>query len=227
MTPNKNLLAAAILALAPLAAEATITQAVEFDTKVDQAASIILGKCVRTESKWDASKRFILTYSTFRVEKAYKGQPVQEVTIVTPGGEIDGEHQGTIGVPAFQEGADHVLFVKNTRVGPTVLYFDQGAYDVVQDGHERIVRPVASEAVMLDTQRGMAVAAEEPRTLRAFESAVRESDRRGRLNRMAMVRKQKEAEESIGSVLARNKLLVLLALAGVALATWQWMRRSS
>jgi hypothetical protein len=227
MTSNKNLFAAAVLTLAPLAAQATITQAVEFDAKVDQAASIILGKCIRTESRWDDSRRFILTYSTFRVEKSLKGQPAQEVTIVTPGGEVNGEHQDTIGVPSFEEGSEHVLFVKNTRVGPTVLYFDQGAYDVLADGNERVVRPVSSEAVRLDTQRGMAAAAEPPRTLRAFETAVRDSDRRGRLNRMEMIRKQKEVEESsIGSVLARNKLLVLLALAGLALAAWQWMRRS-
>src|SRR5205085_9474331 len=130
MTPNNRLaaVAAALVLLALPAAHAAIAAAASFDDKVDNAAAIILGKCVRTESRLDPSGRWILTYSTFAVEKSFKGGAAGEVTLVTPGGSVDGVHQSTIGVPAFREGDEHVVFVKNTRLGPTVLYFDQGTY---------------------------------------------------------------------------------------------------
>jgi hypothetical protein len=38
--------------------------AATFDDKVDRAASIILGKCLRQESRFDPSGRWIVTYST-------------------------------------------------------------------------------------------------------------------------------------------------------------------
>lgn len=232
MTPNNRLpaLGAILLALAFVPrADATLMKAATFDEKVEHATSIILGSVVKKESRWDDAHRWILTYTTFRVEKTIKGvAPAQtEVTIVTPGGTVGNDHQDTVGVPDFAEGSEHVIFIKNTNVGPTVLYFSQGAYDVAQDDHgDRVIKPAATDAVTIDTQRGVAVTPESPRTLDDFEHAVRDSQRRAVMNRMELIRKQRElAEPSFWSTLARNKFLVLLAIAGVAIATWQWMRR--
>lgn len=231
MTPNNRrsplsgFVAAAALALLPVAAQATIARAVTFDEKVERAAAIVYGECVKTESRWDASHSSILTYSTFRVEKSMKGAPAQQITIVTPGGSIDGVHQSSIGIPSFDEGAQHVIFVRNTAVGPTVLYADQGAYDVVDDGREKIVRPVASEAVRVDTQRGMAVAPEEVRTLRSFETAVQSSVRQGVRNRMEIIQEKKRRESSFWSQMNANRGLVALAIVGIALATWRLLKR--
>jgi hypothetical protein len=229
MTPNNRFLAAvAVVAavLVPPVANAAISQAASFDEKVDNAASIILGKCVKTESKMDPSGRWILTYATFQVEKSIKGNAAGNVTIVTPGGTVNGIHQETIGVPVFQEGDEHVVFLKNTRLGPTPLYFDQGTYNVENDDHgEKVVVPMLSNVVHIDTQRSMAVApADEPRTMRAFEEAVNES-MRGQKVRMSALTTKAKPQASIWSTLAANKLLVALALAGIALAGWQLWRR--
>ncbi|GAC1431842.1 MAG: hypothetical protein NVSMB68_04220 [Thermoanaerobaculia bacterium] len=221
-------LAAAVLALVVTPqAGATLTKAASFDEKVSNSAAIVLGHVVKKESRWDAEHRWILTYTTLRIEKSIKGLSGQgEITVVTPGGEVGDVHQDTSGVPSFAEGSDNLLFVRNSSAGPTVLYFDQGAYDVVKDGSERIIKPVQSDAVQVDTQRGVAVASEEPRTLDQFERAVRDSERRVAVNRMEMIRHQQEAQQpSIRSTLSRYKYLVLLALAGVAFATWQLVRR--
>src|SRR3954454_24737062 len=131
MSPNNRItaLAAALLLLALPAVHAAVVAAASFDEKVDNAAAIILGKCIRTESKLDPSGRWIVTYSTFAVEKSFKGDTAQEVTLITPGGSVGGVHQSSVGVPEFRQGDEHVVFVKNTRLGPTVLYFDQGTYD--------------------------------------------------------------------------------------------------
>lgn len=228
MTTNNRRLTlalAAAFAFAPLTASATISTAMSFDDKVENASSIVLGRCLEQQSRWDDNHKLILTYTTFRVEKMFKGQPAQNVTVVTPGGVVGTTAQDVVGIPRFEKGNDHVLFVRNTRSGPTVLYFDQGAYHVVSESGERMVKPLVSSAVLVDTQRGMAVAPERPRTLRDFESHVRESVRRREIARMEMIVKAKREEASIGNVLRRNWMLVALALIGAALATWQLSKR--
>src|SRR5712691_3392500 len=226
MTSNNRMapLAAAVLvalAIAPCL-NATLMKAATFDEKVENSAAIVVGHAVKKETRWDSSRRWILTYTTFRIQKSFKGLPSQqEITVVMPGGQVGDLHQDTIGVPDFTIGSDNVLFLRNSNEGPTVLYFSQGAYDVDKD---QIVKPVASDAVTIDTQRGMAVPAEEPRSLQQFERDVRDAEHRVIKNRMEMMKRQQQqqhAPPSIWATLARNKYLIALAIAGAALATWQ------
>src|SRR5690348_12924641 len=139
MARTSLLLGAVTLAvsLAATDAYATLQRAVNFDDKVDQAAAIVLGKVVRTKSQWDPSHRWILTYSTFAVEHKVKGTAPAEVTVVTAGGTVGDVVQSTIGIRPFREGDENVIFIKNTAAGLTVLYFDQGAYDVKNDHGEK------------------------------------------------------------------------------------------
>jgi len=217
--------------LVPFKADATVSQAVPFEEKVDNAAGIVLGKVVDTKSQMDASGRWILTYSTIRVEKAMKGQAASEVTIVTPGGRVGTLNQSTIGVPSFHEGDERVVFLKNTRLGPTVLYFDQGAYDVATDSRgERIVEPVQSDAVHMDTQRGVAVANEEARTLPEFEKAVQAAikSRPQRVEMSAVAERARQQQQKNGTIadfFARNKVVIAIAAIGAALALWQLTRK--
>jgi hypothetical protein len=217
---------AAVLALTPITAEATISRAVKFDEKVDRAASIIVGRLVSQESNWDANRQRILTYSKFQVEKTLKGSAAKEITIVTPGGTVGDIAQDYVGVPRFRTGDENVVFVRNTTLGPTVLYFDQGAYRVDKDGEERIVTPLVSSAVLVDVQNGMAVTPESPRLLRDFEGSVRESINRRETNRMRMIEQKKREEATLWSQVKRNKVLVIVALLGALLATWQLVKRT-
>lgn len=215
-----------VVSLAATDAHATIQRAVNFDDKVDQAATIVLGKVVRTKSQWDPTHRWILTYSTFAVEQTLKGTAPAEVTVVTPGGTVGDVVQSTIGVRPFREGDENVIFVKNTAAGPTVLYFDQGAYDVKDDHGEKMIAPVATDAVHIDTQRGAIVEPEHPRTLREFSRDVRDSMQRT-ANKMALIRdqqRQRQQEASFTETLSRYKLLVALALIGTLLATSHFFR---
>jgi hypothetical protein len=230
MTTNNRLApltALLLVALAVPAAHAAIAQAATFDEKVDNSAAIILGKCVKTEAKFDPSGRWIVTYATFAVEQSMKGDASGQLTVVTPGGTVNGIHQETIGVPTFQAGDEHVVFLRNTRLGPSPLYFDQGTYNVAAGDHgEKLIVPMPSNVIHIDSQRAMAVApADEPRTLAAFKSAVSESmrgtQRRLEMNAMAKAKPQ----TSIWTTLAANKLLVALALVGIAIAGWQLWRR--
>src|ERR1041385_870637 len=128
MTPNNRLLALALTAaLGSTAALASVETAAPFEEKVDNAASIVVGRCVKNESRWDPSGRWILTYSTFKVTNTFKGAPQPEVTVVVPGGTVGGVHQSSVGLPSFAEGSENVLFIRHSKVGPTGLYSDQGA----------------------------------------------------------------------------------------------------
>ena len=233
MNPNNRviaLLALLITALAVPAANAAIAQAATFDEKVDNAAAIILGKCVKTEAKFDPTGRWIVTYATFDIEETMKGNAVGQITVVTAGGSVNGIHQETIGVPAFREGDEHVIFLRNTRLGPTPLYFDQGTYNVAAGEHgEKMIVPMPSNVMHIDTQRAMAVAPnDEPRTLDSFKRAVSDSlkgtSRRMQMSAIAAAAKVKP-QTSIWTTLAENKLLVALAIVGIALAAWQVMRK--
>lgn len=228
--PANNLriaLISVVLAFAPVAAEATIAKAMRFDEKVENAAAIVVGKVVAQRSQWDAARNWILTYSTFRIEKTLKGQPAQEITIVTPGGKVGDVAQDVVGVPHFREGEEHVVFVRNSQAGPTVLYFEQGAYRLEKnDRGDRMVNPLVSSAVLVDTQRGVAVAPERPRPLREFEDNIRDSVRRREMLRMKMLEEQKRAEASLWNQVKKNWVLVALAIVGAALATWQIAKRA-
>ncbi|HET7434721.1 MAG TPA: hypothetical protein VFN10_08420 [Thermoanaerobaculia bacterium] len=226
MRPRIPILAAALL-VAATAAQATLTEAIPFDKKVETSAAIILGKVVKTESRWDESHSRILTYTTFRVDKSYKGQPLGDLTLVTPGGQVGDVQQATIGVPTFREGDENVVFVRQTKAGATVSYFDQGAYAIVDRDNERYVQPVETNAVRIDTQRGVAVDPEPARPLRTFESDVRDSMGRIAAERMELIERQKKQrnEASLWGTLSRNRALIALALIGAVLATWQLTKR--
>ena len=208
-------------------AHATVARAVSFDEKVDKAVAIVLGKVIRTRSEWDPSHRWILTYSTFTVEQTLKGTAPAEVTVVTPGGAVGGVVQSTIGIRPFREGDENVVFIKNTAAGPTVLDFDQGAYDVADDHGEKMVVPVTSGAVHFDTQRGAVVESEHARPLRDFTRDVKDSLQRTRANQMQLVRerqRQQQQQASLTDTLLKYKLLVALALIGTLLATSHFFR---
>ncbi len=223
---------AALMISAP--ADATIARAVSFDEKVVRADSIILGRCVRTESQFDPTGKWIVTYSTFAVDRNLKGAQLPEVTLVTPGGQVGSLRQETVGVPRFRQGDRHVLFVKKTSLGSSVLFFDQGTYKAnkAADG-EVIVEPVSSDTVLLDTQSGRAGVAEGPRTLRDFETQVREilsEPGKRDFEKAAVVASSKAASRNEPGAFTRfvstNRLLLSLVTIGLVLSALPWILRS-
>lgn len=233
MITNNRTIALVVAVLASSAicgtAEATLMQAATFDEKVENANAIVYGKVVKQEARWDPQHRWILTYTTIKVERSLKGVTPPEVTIVTPGGNVGEVYQDTIGIPDFKVGEENAVFVRNTNVGPTVLYFDQGAYEIAKDNRgNRTVVPVETDAVRIDTQRGVAVAAEGPKTLRDFEAAVRDSERRVITKTQMAMMKEKRArapKPSIWTDIADNAWIVAIAVLGAVLASIPLFKR--
>src|SRR5438874_2386202 len=78
---------------------------------------------------------------------------------------------------------------------------------------EKVVAPVPSTVVKIDNQRGMAVPAEVPRTLRQFETDVNESVRNSRQHhtQMQMIEAKRQRQASAGSLSLRYKLVIAIA----------------
>ena len=228
MITNKLLIAAVTaIILSATTARATTMRPASFDDKVSNAEAILLGRCTATKTMWDPQHRFIVTYATFQVDQSIKGTPTREITVVTPGGSIDGVHQSSVGITPFEKGDERVLFVKNTRLGPTVLYFDQGTYSVAKDDRgERVITPIVSESVRMDSQSGKVVPAEQTRKLRDFIGAIHESELRKDAAAMMARQKVREAPQTpVRSVASRYWFLIAIAAAGAALATWQIFKK--
>lgn len=170
---------ALMLSLVPNASGA-IARAVPFEEKVNLADAIVRGRFVRSHSAFDETGRWIVTYTTFKIDKTYKGSAPVEITLVTPGGTVGSLSQQTVGVPQFSPGEERVIFVRSSRRGPMVLFQEQGAYRILRSGDgETIVAPSTSDLVLLDPQSGRAAARESARTLGTFENEISRSLRAG------------------------------------------------
>ena len=219
---RRSLPFAALALLTAASSHASVARAVGFQEKVEAADAIVLGKVVSSESQWDPSHRWIVTRSTFDVEKALKGTPAPQLTLITPGGSVDGVRQETIGIPSFKPGDEHVVFVRSTTAGPTVAFFEQGVFDVNRDDRGRVlVEAASSELVLLDQSSGRAIAADSSaQTLDAFErkiaSAVRTAQ--NRRNQMGAGAAHPPTEGELTRFARDHRLLLLLGGLAAALA---------
>ncbi|MEO8216921.1 MAG: hypothetical protein ABI718_07555 [Acidobacteriota bacterium] len=212
---------------------ASVARSVPFDDKVDQADSIILGRCVATRSGYDPTHRWILTTATFQVEKSIKGSVGQTTEVVVPGGTVDGIHQETVGVPSFNAGDERVLFVKRGKLGPSVLYYGQGDYTVEKDAQgRRSVRPNVDDLILLDSQTGKISANETLRSLDNFEREVSLASQRvqaRRLNQSAVSSARstpRSWQHDLGDFFHENRLVLIILLAGALIALIPLLKRS-
>jgi len=225
-------LVATLVAGVAVPSHATLARAVEFDAKVGEADAIILGECKSTRSQLDASGKWIITYSTFSVKKSFKGNPVAEVTVVTPGGHVGNLHQTTVGIPEFRAGDEKVLFVKQREMGSTILYADQGTYDVTTDARgQTAIVPTESEVVIIDEQTGRARSGAEPyRSVKAFESDVKLAMTGGARNLQSTVGDKTPSLRrnwlsQFGSFVGENKVLLTALTLGLLLSLIPLIKR--
>jgi len=111
---NYLILSAAIGVLLPVARATTVIPPT-FDELVNQAEVIFQGNVINVKSEWvgEGAQRHIMSYVTFKVEEALKGDPGQSYTIRMLGGTVDGETMGVSDAPKFAVGDEDILFVQN------------------------------------------------------------------------------------------------------------------
>ena len=219
--------------------QASIARAVSFDQKVREADEIVVGRCVKSYSAFDPSGRWIVTYSTFQVEDALKGNNPREITVMVPGGTVGSIRQDTIGLPRFKEGEEKLIFTAAVGNDKTVLYADQGTYDVLGTGAQRRVAPVSSKLVLIDSKTGTIKNDREPeRTLAEFSRSVHnvlQREASGEKTEMSTLAPrhaeptQQQAKKSLGSRLLEflnlNRVAVSMLAVGVALSTVALLKR--
>lgn len=172
---NKFLTLALVLGAVPLAG--SVAEYKSFQEKVTEAESIVRGTVRGVETRRDPSGQWLLTYTTIEVADAIKGSPGSSIVVVTPGGTENGLHQRTIGVPEFRVGDERILFTAQSPVGTSILYQDQGTYEIVRDRSAATVVPASSNLILYDSQTDTVKSAEGPLPLEEFVSAVRETSR--------------------------------------------------
>lgn len=207
---------------------AAVAEWKSFDEKVAEADAIILGEVVASESRRDPDGRWIRTWSTFRVDEVLKGSGASgTVTIVTPGGRVDGVHQETVGSPSFAPGREQIIFLDDTADGVTPLYLEQGVYDVSRDQRGRaLVRPAPSNLILYDDQSGNVVPAEATRTIDDFRSQIRASlDQQRAIPRSAGMEGQTPPRDGWIDFLGDNAIVLVLLTLGLLIGFITWMRK--
>ena len=86
-----------------------------FDELVGKAEVIFQGTVTDVRSQWtgEGAQRRIVSYITFKVDDAVKGNPGDSYTLQMLGGTVDGETMEVTDTPKFQVGNRDILFVEN------------------------------------------------------------------------------------------------------------------
>lgn len=144
-----------VLAVALQSARATTVIPPSFDQLVSQAEMVFQGRVTSVHSEWvgEGAQRHIVSYVTFKIKDAVKGDPGESYTIRMFGGTVDGESMGISGGPKFTVGDDDILFVENngSQVVPLVgimhgrfrVKRDHSGQEVVTTNEGEPVRNVA------------------------------------------------------------------------------------
>ena len=136
MKTFKSLLAATCAAIALHNAQATTVIPPSFDELVDQAQTIFQGTVTETQSQWagEGASRRIVTYVTFKVDEAIKGEPGAAYTLRMLGGTVDGQTMEVTDSPKFKVGDRDIVFVENngSQFIPLVGIM-HGRFKVVKD----------------------------------------------------------------------------------------------
>jgi hypothetical protein len=137
------------------AAEATSVIPPTFDELVQQAQVIFQGDVTDVKSQWvgEGGQRVIVSYVTFTVAEALKGNPGKTYSIRMLGGTVDGETMGVSDAPKFKVGDKDILFVENngTQFVPLVgimngrfhVRLDQSGREVVTTNEDGPLKSVA------------------------------------------------------------------------------------
>jgi hypothetical protein len=98
-----------------LVANATTVIPPSFDDLVRRAQVIFEGEVTSLHSQWigEGAEHRIVTYVTFKVDDALKGEPGANYSIRMLGGTVDGRTMEVTDAPKFRVGDHDLLFVEN------------------------------------------------------------------------------------------------------------------
>ncbi len=104
-------LAHTVLLCFALSALATTVIPLSIERLTDESTNVSLARAVASNSRWDASRTRIYTYTRFQVVRQMKGALPATFTVKALGGHADGYTMKVAGVRSWQPGEDAVLFL--------------------------------------------------------------------------------------------------------------------
>jgi len=168
-----------LFAIAALANATTVIPP-DFDQLVSRAEVIFEGEVTGLQSQWigEGAEHRIVTFVTFKVDEALKGNPGATYTMRMLGGTVDGETIGVTDAPKFKVGDHDLLFVEHngSQFVPLVgiqhgrfhIQKDQSGNDIVVTGEGQ---PMA-DVNQLGTNEEAVAKNKAPLSLRDFKTAV-------------------------------------------------------
>ena len=117
MKTLRSLLLMSCAALAIANAQATTVIPPTFDQLVGDAELIFQGTVTDVRSQWigEGAERAVVSFITFQIEDALKGNPGGSYTIRMLGGTIDGKTWEVTDAPRFKVGDRDILFVEHNN----------------------------------------------------------------------------------------------------------------
>ena len=116
----------------------TYAQVMSVDQLIERSERVVKGTVTATQGRW-TDKGYIETLVTVEVDEVYVGQAGDTVTVVAPGGTVEGKTLSIDGAPTFEVGARVLVFAD----GKKIVGFGQGAFGV--DGDNVATRSLGNE----------------------------------------------------------------------------------
>lgn len=118
LLPMKKIMRALVSSLAVLLISRAVATTVippSFDDLVSRAETIFQGTVMDVRSEWtgEGAQRHIVSYVTFKVDDAIKGNPGARITLNMMGGTVGTETMEVTDAPKFKVGDRDILFVEN------------------------------------------------------------------------------------------------------------------
>jgi hypothetical protein len=163
-----------VLPLLLAAAPALASTAIQLDVASLTAASsdVVRGRVLSSAAAWTGDHRRIVTRVEVEVLETWKGAASGRVTVVQPGGVVDGIGQRVSGVAPLGTGEEVVLFLERTGPYHRVVGLAQGVYRVSTADGARQAVPAALEGLELVAPPGPAPGARRPMPLTQLREAV-------------------------------------------------------
>jgi hypothetical protein len=137
----------ALTLFASFPAFSTTVEKFTLDDLVQKSGRIIVGKCISSESRWNARNTLILTTVRFAVSEPLKGSSDGFVNVVTVGGTLDGITQTVSGMPVFEPEEEVLLFLEPSKNGQwQPLGMSQGKFRILrnrQTGEQEVVHSLS------------------------------------------------------------------------------------
>jgi hypothetical protein len=110
----------------------TYAKVMDVDQLIEHAERVVRGTVASTEGRW-TSGGYIETVVTVQVDEVYVGQAGETVTVIAPGGTVEGKTLDITGAPRFTVGERVLVFAD----GRKIVGFGQGAFQVDADNVAR------------------------------------------------------------------------------------------